>query len=137
MSWNDYLEGYQEPELLTDEEIELLLEDVSGRLPYGVIAQFEHIDEDHDREDFVVTAVDLRNQNLFWCGGTQLQEKGIPNGTTDIAPRNEYFKPYLRKMSTMTKDEMKDLKAGKYELNKEMNLGEIIDILQEIGRAHV
>ena len=110
MAWNDYIEGWKEPELLTDEEIELLLLDVSARIPFKLIAQMEVDWEDTPEykpicHDFVVTAVDRRNGNLFWAGGSQLQEQGMDKGTMDVAPKNECFKPYLRSMDKMTHNE--------------------------------
>jgi len=117
MSWYDTLKEFKEPQRLTDEELDLLLIDVSARIPYNVKAKFEvdWEDDDPDKpicEDFIVTAVDKRHNNLFWAGGIQLQEKGmkgIPFGTTDIAPANETFKPYLRSLTNMTKKEQQEL----------------------------
>ena len=123
MAWNDYFEGWKEPELLTDGEIELLLLDVSARIPFKLIAQFEVEVDDYAEEytpvcrDFVVTAVDRREGNMFWAGGSQLQEGGFRNGTMDVAPRHECFKPYLRSMSNMTEEEKKEYDTFKFLAN--------------------
>ena len=112
MAWNDFLTEFKEPQRLTDEELELLIRDVSARIPYGVKAQFEVDWENDDPDkpichDFIVTAVDRRHNNLFWAGGVQLQEAGMPNGTMEVAPRNETFKPYLRSFAKMSHQEYK------------------------------
>lgn len=112
MNWNDWLKDYKEPQVLTDDEINLLIKDVSPRLPYDLKASFEVTTDDNDEpvcKNFVVTAVDKRHNNIFWAGGSQLQENGFSNGTTDVSPSNELFKPYLRSLKYMTDDEKDEL----------------------------
>ncbi len=65
---------------MTQEDKELLLKDLSARLPYGVMLRIAG----HD--------VNLTTYNTW-----------IYFGTTDEA--REYIKPYLRPMSSMTKEE--------------------------------
>lgn len=74
---------------MTQEDIELLLKDLSARLPYGVKCQFEDTIRITDGEsdpfyDYILSAWHL---DLF------------------IKNKNFYIKPYLRPMSSMTYEE--------------------------------
>lgn len=75
---------------MTQEEKELLLRDISARLPYGVICQMEDemIINDSNFYDYVLSE---KHIELF------RNHKGF------------YIKPYLRPMSSMTKEEKEEL----------------------------
>ena len=76
---------------MTQEEKQLLLKDLSGRLPYGVKVHIQKLDENKiiDNEDF----------DYMWLGVVLFD--------------NPYHqvKPYLRPMSSMTEEEEKQLNA--------------------------
>ena len=78
---------------MTQEDKQLLLKDLSARLPYGVKCQFEDTVRVTDGEsdpfyDYVLSA---RYLELF------------------INHKNFYIKPYLRPMSSMTEEEKEEL----------------------------
>lgn len=66
---------------MTQEERQLLLQDLSARLPYGVIVQY-------------------RGHN------TIIKNKVLTG--SDLDCNMEYYKPYLRSMSSMTEEERKE-----------------------------
>lgn len=68
---------------MTKEERELLLKDLSARLPYGVIVQYK--------------------------GHNSIVKNKLLTGS-DLDCNMEYYKPYLRPISSMTEDEFKELK---------------------------
>ena len=101
---------------MTEENKLLLLKDLSARLPYKVKVNctydgnFDGFPEDSFNTDFVLTAIDFKYpNNIYWIGGDQLKEKGIPTDTLEFATRSdddeEVVKPYLRPMSSMTEEE--------------------------------
>ena len=70
---------------MTQEDKQLLLKDLTARLPYGVICEFS-------KDKISVTAkLGLSGLEEFICG-------------TDV-------KPYLRRMSSMTEEEKEDFEA--------------------------
>ena len=73
---------------MTQEEKELLLKDLSSRLPYGVVYHR------NDGANIKLNAIDV--------------ERGLLNYTDDIEERE--CKPYLRPMSSMTEEERKEYK---------------------------
>ena len=89
---------------MTQEDKELLLQDLCARLPYGVIGAVEHYDE-----------VDGSPANLLGTlQGFDNNSKGIkfvylPEYSDDAGAYNWFsyirFKPYLRPMSSMTVEE--------------------------------
>lgn len=74
---------------MTQEEKELLLKDLSARLPYGVIVSIKELDSDRKP----------------WFG--ELSCKDLDCFIHDVA--YESIKPYLRPMSSMTAEECKEL----------------------------
>ena len=84
---------------MTQEEKELLLKDLCGRLPYGVMVGYSGKDNP-DTLDKIgrVIYVDTR------FGTIQMQDgSGISYGL----PPSETIKPYLRPMSDMTEEELR------------------------------
>lgn len=67
--------------IMTQEDKELLLKDLCARLPYGVIVQYK--------------------------GHNTIIKNKLLTGS-DLDCNMEYYKPYLRPMSSMTKDEEKE-----------------------------
>ena len=100
---------------MTKEDKELLLRDLSARLPYNVkvlVSYYPEEDEDIQSEDvFVLNEIDTRcATNPFWIGGDQIKDHGFSNGTTSFAvciddEDIQFIKPYLRPMSSMTNEE--------------------------------
>lgn len=75
---------------MTQEEKELLLVDLSARLPYGVI----------------VSPIDCGNAKLIGLkDGYPILFDLVPQKEYDKPWEIEYIKPYLRKMSSMTEEE--------------------------------
>ena len=72
---------------MTQEDKQLLLKDISARLPYGVKINVPHYYED---EDGIITL------DAFWL-------HDIQNGRKEI-------KPYLRPMSSMTEEEKEEVR---------------------------
>ena len=91
---------------MTQEEKQLLLQDLCARLPYGVKVKFYLPLNTH----FVIEIlrdVEIRNEDILICT------------TTWNAIKLEICKPYLRPMSSMTEEEKADLEAySKQELDK-------------------
>lgn len=87
---------------MTQEEKELLLkEDICGRLPYGVKVLYKGWDSDHGCEFTTVEdliGIDDRFIYTLWRGERDKHSIVEPLSITD-------YKPYLRPMSSMTKEE--------------------------------
>ena len=94
---------------MTQEYKELLIKDISARLPYGIKVGFETSDcvcKTH--------TLDLFTHQLF---ALQVSPKQI--GTTiEYGYGFDYYRPYLRSMSTMTKEEFKEYSAMLENLDK-------------------
>ncbi len=88
---------------MTQEEKQLLLKDLCGRLPYGIIVHFHDIDVD----DYDIDVDDYDRQLI-----------GEDLDFIELDRRN--CKPYLRLMSSMTEEERNE--ATQFEIN---NLGPI------------
>lgn len=96
---------------MTQEDKQLLLVDLCGRLPYGVIGAVEHYDEvDNNPVDLLGTLQGFDNNS-----------KGIkfvylPDYTDDVGAYNWFnyirFKPYLRPMSSITEEEKIELSTS-------------------------
>ena len=82
---------------MTQENKELLIRDLSARLPYGVKVQFEGWDE--EIEDYVDIVDTLYSVNL---------DKWVNVSETDNEIIIEGIKPYLFPMSSMTKEQKKE-----------------------------
>jgi hypothetical protein len=86
---------------MTQEDRELLLKDLSARFPYGVICKVEF----KDSEGWKAQNMSLKGVFINEC-----------YFTTDIGSLySKEFKPYLRPMSSMTKEEKKELERLIYE----------------------
>ena len=83
---------------MTQEDKKLLLKDLSARLPYGVIVDYSH------------NAFDVHNGNYVKHGSKCILRCYLLD--VFMSPRQnekgEYIKPYLRPMSSMTKEELKE-----------------------------
>ena len=88
---------------MTQEEKELLLIDLCGRLPYEVIVGYSTKDNPNILDKIGrVIYVDIR------FGMIQMQSE---SGTSYGLPPSEFIKPYLRPMSSMTEEEKEELKS--------------------------
>ena len=104
---------------MTQEEKDLLLRDLSSRLPYNtkVLCRYRGEDDECMSEDvFILNEIDTRLlSNPYWIGGNQLQKNGFPCGISDFAicidDEDVFIKPYLRSMSNMTEEERKEYLA--------------------------
>ncbi len=87
--------------IMTQEDKELLLKDLCGRLPYGVTVGYSGKDSP-DTLDKIgrVIYIDIR------FGMIQMQAE---SGTLYGLPPSEFIKPYLRPMSSMTGEEKEEL----------------------------
>ena len=83
---------------MAQEDKELLLKDLCARLPYGVIVDYSH------------NAFDVHNGNYVKHGSKCILKCYLLD--VFMSPRQnekgEYIKPYLRPMSSMTKEELKE-----------------------------
>ena len=85
---------------MTQEEKELLLIDLCGRLPYEVIVGYSTKDNPNILDKIGrVIYVDIR------FGMIQMQSE---SGTSYGLPPSEFIKPYLRPMSSMTEEEKEE-----------------------------
>ena len=89
---------------MTKEEKQLLLKDLSGRLPYGVKIEYLYWDEDKCCEYPVPMILDDINSDGYIRFYGDIKEG---EGRGDILT----YLPYLRPMSSMTEEEMKEFQA--------------------------
>lgn len=83
---------------MTQEDRELLLKDLCARLPYGVkFASFSQSMKNHS-EPVTLRQIYYHNED----------DANNIEGDNDISTIIEFVKPYLRPMSSMTEDEIKD-----------------------------
>ena len=82
---------------MTQEEKELLLKDLSARLPYGVKCHFKYGSAE---DDITLSCID-NNVARFEYGWY---------GRFHVIIDADYIKPYLRPMSSMTEEEIKEHK---------------------------
>lgn len=97
---------------MTQEE-ELLLEDICGRLPYGVKVLYEGWDSDHGCEFNTVEdliGIDDKFIYTLWRGERDKHSIVEPLSITD-------YKPYLRPLSSMTDEEREDYSQFIAEIN--------------------
>ena len=87
---------------MTEEDKELLLRDLSARLPYGVRVFVSGDDFDNYQYPYLLTAVSKFGQDIFCKIYSPIY---TPLGCPDI----ENVKPYLRSMSSMTEEEQRTL----------------------------
>jgi len=111
--------------IMTQEEKELLLIDLSARLPYGVIAQVSYKDGDGWKTEYrKVLGIYTDEQVYVDCVYTDL----------------ENVKPYLRPMSSMTEEERNEYfdfrnqelqRVAFAEIGRESAIAEVSDWLNE------
>jgi hypothetical protein len=89
-------------------EIKILIKDVSARFPYGVICQTT--DEYEYAEDNQI--IGKLNGRLFNCADEWCNFIDISDKRPYSANWGE-FRPFLRRMSSMTKDELNEYKILK------------------------
>lgn len=111
---------------MTQEEKELLLKDICGRLPYGVKVLYEGWDSDHGCEYTTVEdliGIDDRFIYTLWRGERQ---KHSIVGLLSITD----YKPYLRPLSSMTDEEHEEYRKYVKEVNGftyNINCSDLID----------
>lgn len=93
--------------LTFDEQVALLSKDLSGRLPYKVIISYPHtsyiLGEPNTRENAVLTGIDpIRREYSVGSKYTRI------SGLHIVFRGNILIKPYLRPMSSMTEEELKE-----------------------------
>lgn len=84
---------------MTQEEKQILLKDIGGRLPYGVKLGFKN-------SSIILT---LKNYDCFT--GQLFTRQVFPkhDGTIEYGYQIYDYRPYLRPMSSMTEEELKEL----------------------------
>lgn len=95
---------------MTPEDKELLLKDLSGRLPYGVLL-CNSLDVRCGKKPFTLSNINHRKENVY------VQEEGGPivldeyGGwmMNDKYSLSDFTKPYLRPMSSITEEELEEL----------------------------
>ena len=95
--------------LTFDEQVALLIKDLSGRLPHKVIINYPRtsylVGEPNTREAAVLTGIDpLRREYSIGSKYTRI------SGLHIIFRGKIIIKPYLRPMSSMTEEEIKEYK---------------------------
>lgn len=93
---------------MTQEEKQLLLQDLSARLTYGIKVQVCNLKE------YSPTVKGLLGDNLFLQFDYNI--KPVKNGDSTYNIINDNVKPYLRPISSMTEEEKKEL-SKKYVWN--------------------
>lgn len=104
---------------MTKEEKQLLLQDLSARLPYGVICRGICNDFDVDKDEYIdkeVTGILTDLHSYKCCYG----HVGLMN-QCDI----ESIRPYLRPMESMTEEEMGEY--AKFKLSNDNDVYEFTD----------
>ena len=81
---------------MTQEEIKLLLKDLSARLPYGVICKWKNDGYSGGGELIDICKVKTSKGYIYWDCYFEDENDDIPI---------EIVKPYLRPMSSMTEEE--------------------------------
>lgn len=98
---------------MTQEEKQLLLNDICGRLPYGVKVSVSGDDFDNYQYPYLLTAISKFGQDILCKVYSPIY---IPLGCPSI----ENIKPYLRPMSSMTKKEKKEINASFSPIGQEL-----------------
>lgn len=102
---------------MTQEDKELLLKDLSARLPYNVkvwVKFYGDYSDEVEEHVFVLNSIDTKYPSCwYWIGGEQVRECGLfDNGVSsfavDMNDEDQDVKPYLRPMSSMTEEEVKE-----------------------------
>ena len=91
---------------MTQEEKDLVIKDLCGRLPYGVKVLYKGWDSDHGCEFNTVEdliGIDDRFIYTLWRGERDKHSIVEPLSITD-------YKPYLRPLSSMTEEERNELR---------------------------
>jgi len=84
---------------MTQEDKELLLKDLCGRLPYGVVISRGQ----YDKNPIKINSISITSIGIFFNGYFTEGVHFTFDGKGDIWP-----KPYLRPMSSMTEEEEKE-----------------------------
>ena len=103
---------------MTEEQKQLLIKDLCGRLPYGV--KILHV------KDGIMGV--LSNINIYVEGREEKLKCSIPFFGEDNVPIEE-FKPYLYPLSSMTEEQMKEYKRLFAFSGNPEGLAELIDWL--------
>ena len=90
---------------MTQEDKELLLKDLSSRLPYGVICVGITYELDDDGERYIPVKV---KDTLTEIHNYKLETASVRLGLIDSC-KLETVKPYLRPLSSMTEEEKEEL----------------------------
>lgn len=98
---------------MTQEEKDLLLKDLSARLPYGLYATVRDSEEKDDFQPFEVLGI---KEDLVWVKNIMI--------CVDHFDIIEVVKPYLRPMSSMTKEEKEKYHSLCYEESEILEFGE-------------
>ena len=93
---------------MTQEDKELLLKDLSARLPYGVICRITNRDSNYKLVEIDYTYADSSLSFLSCI----LPYSGYQTSVVDV--ELNAVKPYLRSMSSMTEEEWKELNCIGY-----------------------
>lgn len=92
---------------MTEKEESILLTDLCGRLPYGLIC---HCNNGLSQADLILNGINERHDYIFH-GETYCWHECIflrEDGETYCCLRPEWIKPYLRTMSSMTDEEREE-----------------------------
>jgi len=110
---------------MTQEDKELLLRDLSARLPYGLYTTVRDPEENDDFQSFEVLGI---KEDLVWV-------KNIMIGV-DHFDTIEVVKPYLRPMSSMTEEEMQDAREKFFEGSDHYDIDDIGEIYADTGQPY-
>lgn len=98
---------------MTKEDKDLLLKDLCARLPYGIKCQ---IDYDNEEDSFLGIERYADDRIVSVC--IETEEIGLYHASVYFYP--EEIKPYLRPMSSMTEEEVKEIA---YKILQQPDLG--------------
>ena len=99
---------------MTKEEKQLLLKDLCARLPYGVMCT------DLRHGDSKITEIDIKS-DLVYCADFD-----------EYAEIEYYCKPYLRPMSSMTKEERFIYEQRLHDVGRSINVIDADDVVSHI-----
>ena len=117
---------------MKQEDKELLLKDLSARLPYGVFCVGTTYDLDDDGENYIPvkvknTLTEIHNHRL----GTTYVKLGFISSC-----RLETVKPYLRPMSSMTEEEYEEYYNISYGINNIGSKYKYYDLCDWFNKHH-
>lgn len=97
---------------MTQEDKELLLQDLSGRLPHGVLL-CNSLDVRCGKKPFALSKINHRKGNVYVqeeAGGPMVLDEYGGWIMNDKYFLSDFTKPYLRSLSSMTEEEFEELK---------------------------